>query len=67
MRLGDLKVVRKNLAGEDPGPWGVYDLARDPAETTDIAAQSGDTVKAARKVLREQDAGNALFPLDWDR
>lgn len=67
VRLGDLKVVRKNLAGEDPGPWEVYDLARDPAETTDIAAQSGDTVKAARKVLREQDAGNALFPLDWDR
>ena len=67
VRLGDLKVVRKNLSGKKPGPWEVYDLAKDPGETKDIAAEHAEAIAAARKVLREQDAGNALFPLDWDR
>ena len=67
VRMGDLKVVRKNLAGKKPGAWEVYDLSKDPAEKDDIAAGNAAAIEAARAVLREQDAGNALFPLDWDK
>lgn len=68
VRLGDLKVVRKNLARPNPrnrGAWEVYDLAKDPGETKDLAAEKPEAVAAAKAVLEREDAGNALFPLDW--
>jgi arylsulfatase A-like enzyme len=70
VRMGDLKAVRKNLARPNPrnlGKWEVYDLAKDPAETTDLAASRPEVIAQAVAVLEREDAGNALFPLDWRR
>lgn len=68
VRLGDLKVVRKNLARPNPnnrGEWEVYDLAKDPGETNDLAAQRKDVIAEAKAVLEREDVTNVLFPLDW--
>lgn len=67
VRLGDLKVMRKGLLRKKPDAWEVYDIAKDPKETTDIASSHPDAIERARRILREQDAGNALFPLNWDK
>jgi len=70
VRMGDLKAVRKNLARPNPknrGQWEVYDLAKDPSETRDLAAERPEVVAQAVATLEREDAGNALFPLDWRR
>ncbi|MCX6899618.1 MAG: arylsulfatase [Verrucomicrobia bacterium] len=40
-RAGDWKIISKN----ENSPWELYDLARDGAETTNLAAQHPDIVK----------------------
>jgi len=70
VRIGDLKAVRKNLARPNAGnrgKWEVYDVAKDPAETKDLAAEQPEVVAQAVAILEREDAGNALFPLDWRR
>lgn len=67
VRLGDLKVVRKGLLRKKPEAWEVYDIAKDPNETTDLAAANPSVIEKARQILREQDSGNAVFPLNWDK
>jgi len=70
VRMGDLKVMRKDIARPNParrGTWEVYDLAGDPGEERDLAAERPEAVAAARAVLEREDAGNELFPLDWRR
>jgi len=64
VRLGDLKVLRQGLAQKgDPGPWEVYDLARDPNETTDLAAERPEVIARAEEVLRHELTPNPVFPL----
>lgn len=63
VRMGDVKVVRQKLATATPGPWEVYDLARDPGETRDLAASRGDAIEQARAVLRREASVNDVFPL----
>ncbi len=67
VRMGDIKVVRRNLQTKTPGPWEVYAISSDPNETKDIAAEHTDDIAAAQKILREQTQVNALFPLKWDK
>jgi arylsulfatase len=55
VRLGDMKAIRRNLfkGGKNPPKdWEVYDLAKDPKETTDLAATRRDVIRAAQAVLR---------------
>jgi arylsulfatase A-like enzyme len=63
VRLGAFKVVRQGLTTKTPGAWEVYDLARDPAEANDLAAQRGDLVREAEALLRREVAENPTFPL----
>ena len=69
VRVGDWKAVRQNL---NPGPrqkqppqikTELYDLAGDPAETTDVAAQHPDVVARLEKLMAEQHVQSALFPI----
>ncbi len=57
VRLGDMKAVRRNLfkggAGK-PLDWEVYDLAKDRAETTNLAATRRDVIDAALAVLKAE-------------
>ncbi|MBI1358129.1 MAG: sulfatase-like hydrolase/transferase [Acidobacteria bacterium] len=50
VRLGDWKAIRP---GPD-APIELYDLAHDPGETTDVAAQHADLVAGAEKILNAQ-------------
>jgi arylsulfatase A-like enzyme len=63
VQLGDLKAVRRGLKTPQPGPWEVYDLARDPGESRDLAAARTDIIRAAEDVLRRELQPNALFPV----
>lgn len=63
VRLGSFKVVRQGLKTAIPGPWEVYDLATDPSETRDLAAERADLVTRAVEVLQAEVSENAVFPL----
>jgi arylsulfatase A-like enzyme len=63
VRIGDMKALRRNLATKNPGAWEVYDLARDPGETRDLAAERKDVIQRAEDVLRREMLPNADFPV----
>ncbi|MEY4483410.1 MAG: hypothetical protein RL693_862 [Verrucomicrobiota bacterium] len=63
VRLGDYKLVRQNLKTKSPGPWEVYDLSKDQAESNDLASTQGDLIQQAEEILRREITANAVFPL----
>jgi arylsulfatase A-like enzyme len=66
VRIGDFKLVRQNLkpkGKQPPGPWEVYDLAKDRSEANDLSAQRADLIQQAEEILRREVSENALFPV----
>lgn len=62
VRLGDFKILRRDLATKKPGPWEVYDITSDISEKTNLAASRRDLIEKAATILREQTADNTIFP-----
>ncbi|MDA1006911.1 MAG: sulfatase-like hydrolase/transferase [Verrucomicrobia bacterium] len=42
---GPWKAIRQNVKSKTPGPWELYNLSEDPAETNDLAAQHPDLLQ----------------------
>lgn len=51
VRTDSFKAVRRRAKKQPDGPIELYDLARDPAETMDIAALHSDLVERARRIM----------------
>jgi arylsulfatase A len=67
VRVGDWKFVRQNL---NRGPNNkksptteLYNLADDPSETTDVAAEHPDVVARLSAIAREQHVPSKLWPI----
>jgi arylsulfatase A len=67
IRFQQHKVIRQGLLTKRPGPWEVYDLKVDPAETHDLAATRSDLIRRAEEVLRQEVSDNPVFPLELPR
>jgi arylsulfatase A-like enzyme len=63
VRAGDWKMVRQNLNGNPRAPKQLYNLADDPSETTDVAAQHPDIVRKLETIAMEQHANSPLWPI----
>ena len=63
VRIGDYKLTRQKLNTKVPGAWEVYDLAKDPGEKTDLAAEKADLIQQAEELLRREVSENTNFPL----
>ena len=70
VREGDWKLVRRDLAAhakkatvQATDHWQLYNLAADPNETTDVAAQHPDVVARLALYASEQYEVSAEFPL----
>jgi arylsulfatase A len=67
VRVGQWKAIRTGLNGKkdklQPGPIELYDLDKDPAETTNAAARHADLVARLASILREQHVQSRIFPL----
>jgi arylsulfatase A-like enzyme len=59
VRLGDWKGIRFSV----DDPIELYDLANDPAETTDVAAAHPDVVSSIREIMTSGRTESDLFPL----
>jgi arylsulfatase len=62
VRSGNWKAVRQNL-GKGAVKTELYDLAADPGEKTDVAAQHPDVLRRLEKLLADQHVPSADFPL----
>jgi arylsulfatase A-like enzyme len=61
VRVGDLKLVRQRLKTPKPGPWEVYNLAQDPAEQHNLAADRAGFVRDTEALLRHETSENPVF------
>jgi arylsulfatase A len=57
-------LVRQRLKTNSPGPWEVYDISKDPGETTDLATEIQALTKQTEELLRREVADNTIFPLE---
>ncbi len=67
LRLGEWKAVRQTLDNKPNSPVLLFNIAQDPSETTDVAAEHPDLVAKARALWQSQHIPNQLFtfpPLD---
>jgi len=65
---GDWKIVTDHRPGRpiDDAEWELYDLAADPGETTDLAAEHPELVTELAEAWRRSAWHNTVFPLDDD-
>lgn len=62
VRVGDWKGIRTNL-NRSPRPIELYDLAEDPNEQVDRAADEPAVVARIEKIMREQHVPSQAFPI----
>ena len=62
VRSGDWKAIRRSTKRKKPGPWELYDLAKDPQEKNDVASQHDDTLKKIVAAYLENRTPEPDFP-----
>ena len=62
LRIGDFKVMRRDLKTRNPGPWEVDDLAKDAAETANVASGKPDLIRQAVEILTRDTRENKADP-----
>ncbi len=64
VRLGDHKILKRNLNRKNqPAGWEIYDLSKDPGETTNLAPSRPDLIEKAIAILTRETSPNPIFPL----
>ena len=64
LRLGDWKLVRKNLKNaKKTGPWELYNITEDIEEANNVAAQHPEIVAQGIEVLRQEIDSNPTWPM----
>lgn len=61
VRMGDWKALRQNMQKGNL-KLQLFNLAKDPSETTDVAAQNPAVVERMHAILREQHVPSSTFP-----
>ena len=54
VRLGDWKGVKRNMRADPHARWEIYDLKKDPAETTDLSDQYPDLIRRMNAVVQRE-------------
>ncbi len=63
VRKGNWKAVRLNVTKDSNAPLELYDLAKDPKETTNIASRHPEVVKEMEGIMKREHIESTIFPL----
>lgn len=63
VRIGGIKVLRRNLKASKPGGWEVYDLSKDIGEKNNLASKRLDLVAQAVEAFKKANRPNPNFPV----
>jgi len=63
VRIGDKKVIRRDLNKKKPGDWEVYDIAKDRAEKNNLAKEEATLIRQAQEILSREVSENRVFPM----
>jgi arylsulfatase A-like enzyme len=63
VRQGRYKAVRLGVSKNAEAPIELFDLEKDPGETTNIAEQSPEMVKSMREIMDKAHTPSKMFPL----
>ncbi len=66
IRMGDLKGVRNNMNAWPNTTWEIFDLAEDPSERSDIAADRSDILATFDSLALAARTSSTLFPFPID-
>ena len=67
VRYKHWKGVRLNASKSKNAPIELYDLSKDPAETTDVAKKHPKIVKKIAKIMEKAHTKSDLFPFEWEK
>ncbi|PRY04322.1 arylsulfatase A-like enzyme [Pontibacter ummariensis] len=67
VRLGDWKGVRIGVVADSRAPVQLFNLATDPAETTDVSAVHPEVVQEIERIMEFAHVEHESFPLVTDR
>jgi arylsulfatase A-like enzyme len=62
VRKGNWKAVKLNVLTKSKSVSELYDLEKDPSETTDIAKQFPEKVKELEKLMDQNHIESTVFP-----
>jgi arylsulfatase A-like enzyme len=57
------KLVRTGLGTKKPNAWELYNLEKDPSESTNLSADQPVIVHRLTSLLREANSANEIFPV----
>jgi arylsulfatase A len=63
VRIGDYKILRRDLLTKKPGDWEVYDTSADHSETKNLAGEKPELIGKAVEILKREMEENSVFPL----
>ncbi len=63
VRIGDKKVIRRDLNKKKPGDWEVYDIVKDRAEKNNLAKEESALIRQAQEILSREVSENTVFPM----
>jgi arylsulfatase A-like enzyme len=64
-RDGDLKLVFATPGNSGTGQYALYDLSKDPGETTDLASEQPDQVRRLSDLWDQYAADNNVIPVEF--
>lgn len=67
VRYKHWKGVRLNASKDKNAPIELYDLNKDPSETTNIAEKHSKIVKKITKIMDKAHTKSDLFPFEWEK
>ncbi len=67
VRYRNWKGVRLQVDSDKNAPIELYDLSKDPSETTNIAAQYPKIVKKIARFMEKAHTRSELFPFKWEK
>jgi len=62
VRMDNWKAVKRNVDKVPQGSVELYDLSKDPAETTDVAPAHPDIVKKMEEIMKDAHTPSEVFP-----